>query len=221
MFKKVLIAEDHDTENIAVQITLRDLGVENPKYVYYCDHAFNWIKNAIRDGEPYDLLITDIEFEADGNVQEISDGLALIKAVKEIQPEIKTIVFTGKDRSTTINEMFKAGLLDGHVVKARRGGQHLREAIQAAFQNRLYQSPDIQKIVQERNSHEFTQFDMHIIKLLYEGISQKEMPEYLRQREIRPSSLSSIEKRLNLMKDVFGFTKNEQLVAHCKELKLI
>ncbi|MDM1295349.1 response regulator [Sphingobacterium sp. N143] len=221
MFKKVLIAEDHDTENVAVQITLRDLGVNHPKYVYYCDHALTWIKNAIRDGEPYDLLITDIEFEDDGNFQEIKDGLALIKAVKEIQPDIKTIIFTGKDRSVTINEMFKAGQIDGHVIKARRGGQHLREAIQAVYQNRIYQSPDTKKIIQEQNSHEFTQLDLHIIKLLYEGIAQKDMPQYLQQRDIKPSSLSSIEKRLNLMKDILGFTKNEQLVAYCKEMELI
>ncbi|MDF2517913.1 MAG: hypothetical protein K0R59_3209 [Sphingobacterium sp.] len=221
MFKKVLIAEDHDTENVAVQITLRDLGVHNPKYVYYCDHALTWIKNAIRDGEPYDLLITDIEFEDDGNFQEIKDGLALIKAVKEIQPDIKTIIFTGKDRSIAINEMFKSSQIDGHVIKARRGGQHLREAIQAVYQNRIYQSPNTKKIIQEQNSHEFTQLDLHIIKLLYEGVAQKDMPQYLQQRDIKPSSLSSIEKRLNLMKDILGFTKNEQLVAYCKEMELI
>jgi hypothetical protein len=125
-----------------------------------------------------------------------------------------------KALKTTI-PFFKNNEIDGLVRKARRDGQHLREALQAVDQNRTYQSPDSKKFIQEQNSHEFTQFDLHIIKLLYEGVSQKEMPEYLQQRDIRPSSLSSIEKRLNLMKDVLGFIKNEQLVAHCKELGFI
>lgn len=221
MFKKVLIAEDHEITNISVQKTLLDLGMPIPKYVYYCDHALTWIKNALRDGEPYDLLITDIEFEDDESVQELKDGLALVKAVKLLQPDIKVIILTAKDRSSLISGMFKANQIDGLVRKSRRDGQHLREALHAVAQNRTYQSPDSKKYMQEQNSHEFTKLDLHIIKLLNQGISQKEMPEYLQQRDIRPSSLSSIEKRLNLMKDVLGFTKNEQLMAYCKEMELI
>jgi len=79
----------------------------------------------------------------------------------------------------------------------------------------------VKKAVQENNSHEFTSFDLHIIKLLYEGVPQKEMSDYLQQRDIVPNSLSSIEKRLNIMKNVLGFSKNEQLVAHCKEIDIL
>jgi two-component system capsular synthesis response regulator RcsB len=50
---------------------------------------------------------------------------------------------------------------------------------------------------------------------------QKDIPDYLQQKEIKPSGLSSIEKRLNLMKESLGFTKNEQLVAYCKDFGLI
>ncbi|WP_437917935.1 response regulator [Sphingobacterium sp. LRF_L2] len=221
MFKKVLIAEDHEITNISLQKALHDLGIQHTKYVYYCDHALTWIKKAICEDEPYSLLVTDIEFEDDDNPQEIKDGLSLIKAVKKIQPDIKVIVLTAKDRSAVLNQMFKNNQIDGLVRKARRDGQHLSEALKAVFQNRIYQSPDSKKFTEEQNSHEFTAFDLHIVKFLYEGISQKQMPEYLQQRGIKPSSLSTIEKRLNLMKDVLGFTKNEQLVAYCKEIELI
>jgi len=59
------------------------------------------------------------------------------------------------------------------------------------------------------------------IVLILEGALQKDIPLYLQQKEIKPSSLSSIEKRLNLMKEVLGFSKNEQLVAYCKDINLI
>lgn len=221
MFKKVLIAEDHEMTNVSVQKALKALGVEVVKYVHYCDHALNWINNALRDKEPYDLIITDIEFEDDESPQHIKDGLSLIKAIKMVQPDIKVILFTAKDRNSKITEMFKLNQIDGMVRKSRRDGQFLQEALVAVQHNKTYQSPDVKKFVQERNSHEFTQFDLHVIKLLYEGVSQKDMPLYLQQREVIPSSLSSIEKRLNIMKDVLNFTKNEQLVAHCKEIGII
>lgn len=221
MFKKVLIAEDHEMTNVSVQKTLKELGVEDVKYVHYCDHALTYINNALRDKDPYDLIITDIEFEDDESPQHIKDGLSLIKAIKTVQPDIKVILFTAKDRTAKISEMFKLNEIDGMVRKARHDGRHLREALQVVYNNKIYQSPDVKKVIQERNSHEFTAFDLHIIRLLYEGVSQKDMPLYLQQREIIPSSLSSIEKRLNTMKDVLNFTKNEQLVAHCKEIGII
>jgi two-component system capsular synthesis response regulator RcsB len=55
MFKKVLIAEDHESASISVQKTLADLNVAHDikNNVYYCDDALNRIKKALRDQEPY------------------------------------------------------------------------------------------------------------------------------------------------------------------------
>lgn len=221
MFKKVLIAEDHEIANISVQKTLQELGVHTAEYVYYCDDAFKWVKNSVRDEDPYDLLITDIEFEDDDTIQTIKNGLELVRAVKTIQPQIKVVILSARSGSKEVDDLFKNNMLNGYVRKARRDGQYLKEALRAAYDNKIYKSPDLRNTVQERNSHEFTVFDLHVVKLLCEGISQKEMPFYLQQNDIKPSSLSSIEKRLNLMKEVLNFTKNEQLVAYCKEIGLV
>ncbi len=221
MFKKVLIAEDHEIANISVQKTLHEFGIPDAKYVFYCDHALTWIKKAVAQGEPYDLLLTDIEFEDDDNQQELRNGLDLIRAVKTVQPDIKVIILSAMDRTAEIDGLFKQGMVDAYVRKARKDAQHLKEALQAIAMNKTYKSPDLKKVVQEKNSHEFSSLDMHIVRFLYEGIPQKEMPKYLQERNIKPSSLSSIEKRLNLMKDVLDFNKNEQLVGYCKEIGLI
>lgn|SRR5690606_14034059 len=221
MFKKVLIAEDHDTENFAVQITLRDLGVVDADYVYYCDHALTWIKNAIRAGQPYDLLITDINFKDDGSAQEIKDGLSLVKVVKSVQPDIKVVVMTVQEITPVAHEMLKAKQIDGYVLKARRGREHLKEALQMVYQGRTYQSGGNRKAVPDQNSYEFSQLDLQIVNLLYQGIPQYRMPEILKQMGAKASSLSTIEKRLNLMKESLGFNNNGQLVAHCRDAELI
>ena len=48
MFKKILIAEDHESSSISVQKTLEDLSISNTDYVYYCDDSLAKIKKSIR-----------------------------------------------------------------------------------------------------------------------------------------------------------------------------
>ncbi len=221
MFRKVLIAEDHEIANISVQKTLEALGISGAKYVYYCDDAFSWVSNALRTGEPYDLLITDLYFEEDHYEQQLADGDQLIRAVKHLQPSLKVIVFSAESRPAVVNRLFKSHSIDGYVRKARRDAQHLKEALQAVYGQKTYLSPDVKQQVSDKNAHEFTHFDITIITLLSQGILQKDIPYYLRQKNIRPSGLSSVEKRLNLMKDVLGFSKNEQLIAYSKDIGVI
>ncbi|MCT1525505.1 response regulator [Sphingobacterium hotanense] len=217
MFRKVLIAEDHEITNVSVQRTISDLGVEIAKYVYYCDDALAWISRALRDGDAFDLLITDLSFEEDFNKQRIAGGIELIQAVKVIQPNLKIIVFSGEDRPAIIDRLFNEYGIDGYVRKARRDAQHLKEAFIAIDQGHTYVSFDIKQSLKQSHTYEFSNIDIQIVKLLSEGVLQKEIPNHLKQRNIKPSGLSSVEKRLNMMREVLAFNKNEQLVAYCKD----
>src|SRR5258708_24293087 len=98
MIKKVLIAEDHESSNISVQKTLEEMGIGDPDYVYYCDDALVRIQKAKEGGEPYDLLITDLYFDADHRPQKIGGGAVLINAVREVQPELRVLVFSAEGK---------------------------------------------------------------------------------------------------------------------------
>lgn len=221
MFRNVLIVEDHEIANISVQKTLEALGIHGARYVYYCDDAFAWVNNAIRMGDPYDLLITDLYFEKDHYEQRLANGSELIHAVKQVQPDLKVIVFSAESRTAVVNALFKSHSVDGYVRKARRDAQHLKEALQAVYGHKTYLSPDLKQSIDAKNAHEFTPFDITIISLLSQGVLQKDIPYYLKQKHIKPSGLSSVEKRLNLMKEVLGFSKNEQLIAYSKDIGVI
>ncbi|MES2650633.1 MAG: response regulator [Bacteroidota bacterium] len=221
MFKRVLIAEDHESTNISVQKTLSDLGVAHTDYVYYCDDALMRIQKAVKEDAPYDLLITDLSFEEDHRKQQISDGTVLIKAAKKEQPSLKVIVFSGENKTAAIDALFKELNIDGYVRKARHDAKELKLAIETIYKNKIYLSTDLRQAVKEKNSYEFTNFDITIISLLTNGTPQKDIPIYLRKNNIKPSGLSSVEKRLNYMKETLGFSKNEQLIAFCKDLGII
>jgi hypothetical protein len=57
--------------------------------------------------------------------------------------------------------------------------------------------------------------------LLSNGVLQKDIPNHLQEKKIKPSGLSSVEKRLNYMKEVLSFKNNEQLIAFCKDIGVI
>ena len=221
MFKRVLIAEDHEMTSISVRKTLDDLGIAQTEYTYYCDDAYMHIKKNVHSEQPFDLLITDLSFEEDHRTQLLAGGLELIAAVKAIQPDIKVLVFSAENKAAIIDTLFKELGINAYVRKARNDAQDLKMGIEAIFKNKTYLSAHLKSIIKQKNAYEFSNYDITIISLLSQGTLQKDIPNYLQQNNIKPSGLSSVEKRLNLMKEILEFTKNEQLVAYCKDFGII
>lgn len=219
MIKKVLIAEDHESANISLRKTLEDLAIVDTAHVYYCDDALNKIAIALKAGSSFDLLITDLYFEPDACKQALSGGTELITAARKIQPDLKILVFSAESRPASIRLLYDQFDIDGFVRKARNDAKELKEAISEIARHRRYFPRHIRQLIEKRmNDYPFTEFDIRIITLIAQGVPQKEIPAHLKRDGIKPSGLSSIEKRLNQMKEALGFFKNEQLVLHCKEL---
>ena len=221
MFKKILIAEDHEMGSLSVQKTLEDLNIPKVDYVYYCDDAMSKVQKALRENDPYDLLITDLSFEEDHYTQNIKDGQVLIQKVREIQPALKVIVFSGQHKSGIIDSLFKNYHINGYVRKARNDSKELKKSIASVFINENYLSTDLKQEVKKFNNYEFSAYDIILVTLLSKGILQKNIPVHLQEKDIRPNSLSSIEKKLNSLKEDLEVTSNEQLVAFCKDIGII
>jgi DNA-binding NarL/FixJ family response regulator len=221
MIKKILIAEDHESANISVQKTLEEMGIGDADYVYYCDDALVGIQRAVAAGAPYDLLITDLYFEADHRPQKIESGAQLIYAVREIQPDLRVLVFSAEGKIPAIEALYTAANIDGYVRKGRHDAKELKLAIgQIAGRERYFPRFYTQATRQE-NVHDFTPYDIKIISLMAQGMRQKDIPVYLQKKQIKPAGLSSIEKRLGYIREVLNFSSNEQLVAYCKDMGIV
>ncbi len=223
MFKKVLIAEDEDFINISLRTTLKDLGViqDNRDFVSYCDDALNRVKKAIQEGNPYELLVTDLSFLEDARKQEIASGTELIKAVKELQSTIKVLVFSVDDRKSTANSLFINLGINGYVPKTRGAAADFRSAISAIYDGKKYYSQNLRNDVKMLHSYEFTEIEKTIVLLLYKGKSQKEISTYLEQNQIKPWSLSSIEKTLSHLKTELNVSTPAQLIGYCRDNHII
>lgn len=220
-FENILITEDHDMANLSLRITLEDLQLPRPQHAYYCDHALTMISAALRDGHPYDLLVTDLFFQIDGTTSQLPDGIGLIKLARQLQPGLKVLVFSAESRQAAIRRLYDDLEINGFVRKARGDAQELKNAIEQIAKNKRYYPRDYRLNATQGNQHAFTTYDKTIIRLLADGYAQKDIPVWLENNDIRPCGLSSVEKRLNLIKTVMSFTKNEQLVLFCKEMGLI
>ncbi|MCZ4245264.1 response regulator [Pedobacter punctiformis] len=221
MFKNVLIVEDHEMANLSLRSVLSNLGITiaDTDYVFQCDSALTRVQKALRDGKPYELMITDLSFDDDYTQQKISDGKELIKAVKNVQPDIKVLVFSSENRALIANALFKELNIDAYVPKARHDAKDLKSAIETIYKNKKYVSSNLRQ--KEENIHHFTEYDKMIVSLLSSGKSQKEMPDLLRENKMEPSSLSAIEKRINLIKTTLNISNNPQLIAYCIANKII
>jgi two-component system, NarL family, captular synthesis response regulator RcsB len=221
MIKKILIAEDYESSNLSVQKTIEELGINNPDYVYYCDDALRRIEKCKQHNDSYDLLITDLYFDDDERVQTLKGGMDLIAAARKIQPDLKVLVFSAESKPIVIETLFNTYGIDGYVRKARYDTKELKLAISHIANNQSYFPRHLVQLIKKKNTHEFTEYDIAIISLLASGMRQKDIPAYLQDHQIRPWGLSSVEKRLNLMREVLEMSKNEQLVAYCKDMGII
>ncbi|MCF3110246.1 response regulator [Niabella sp. CC-SYL272] len=221
MIQKILIAEDYESSNLSVQKTLADLNITNPDYVYYCDDALLRIQKAVQANASYDLLITDLHFEEDHRQQKITSGTALIAAARRIQPDLKILVFSATGKPAIIEALFEKEDIDGYVYKGRNDARELKLAIEQIAANRRYVP---QQFIQERrqkNAFELDTFDITLLSLMVKGMRQQEISEYLKKNNQKPSALSSIEKRLNALKEALDCNTNEQLVAHCVKMGIV
>ncbi|MBY0487518.1 MAG: response regulator [Flavobacteriaceae bacterium] len=219
MFKKVIIAEDFDSINLAVMQVLSELGVTQIHHAKYCDDAQLKIKKANLDNQPFDLLISDLSFRADHRKVELVGGDDLIKWVREVQPDLKIIVHSVEDKTFHIKSLFENQNIDGFVIKGRRSIKQLKTAINTLFLNdNKYISPEVDYILQDKTINEIDDYDIELIKQLSLGVPQEKMDIKFKELGITPNSKSTIEKRIGKLKDYFKANNTVHLISIAKDL---
>jgi len=221
MYKKVLIAEDFDSINIAVKQTLENLGVQEIDYAKYCDDAILKLKKALQDNQPFDLLISDLSFVEDYREVTIASGEELIQAIKKIQPEINVIVYSVEDKPYIIKTLFDEAQINGYVKKGRNSISQLKTAIETLLYGKTFISPELAHAMQDKTGKEIDSYDITLLSHLSNGVAIEEMETLFKHLNITPNSKSTIEKRVAKLKDYFKANNNIHLIAITKDLGII
>lgn len=220
MFKNVLIADDLGSINQGVSTVLKELNINNITKVQYCDDAYLKVKKAVMDNEPYDLLITDLSFELDHRAPTLNSGEALIGILKKEHPTLPIIAYSIDDRLQMVRGLSQLGV-NGYVCKGRNGLVELLEAINSVYKGQQYFSPKIATALNNKTDLEIDAYDIKLLQNVSKGLSQDEISTLFKKKGISPSSLSSIEKRLNKLKIQLNSKNTIHLIAISKDLGLI
>ena len=221
MFQKIIAAEDFESASISVQKALSDLKIPETQYFNYCDDALDFIKKSLAENKPIELLITDLSFEEDYKIQKLKSGKDLIIEARKLVPNLKILVFSTEKRSQILKELFDDLKINGFVSKGRMDVQNLKKAINTIYKNEKYLSQENLINLRKTDTIELTTLEFTVLELLSEGISQKKMPEILKNKNIKPNGLSSVEKTINVLKETFSAKSNEHLISICKDLGIL
>lgn len=222
MFKKVLVVEDLDTVGYGISTMLeKDLGVKEVVLTQYCDDAYLKIQSALFKNSPFDLLITDLSFQRDHRPLTIDSGKSLIEKIRTKNLELPIIICSVEEKPDTVTRFIKKNKVSAYVLKGRDGLKDLKNAVKAVFQGKKFLSDKIERLAYGKNLFEIEDYDISLLAYLSNGFTQDQISNLLSTKGVSPSSLSSIEKRLNRLKDVFQASNNVQLVANAKDLGLI
>lgn len=221
MFKKVLISDDLGSVNQGVHTVLKALNIAKIDMAQYCDDAYLKVHSAYKSKQPYELLITDLSYIADHRTQKITSGEELVEVLKKDFPGLSIIVYSVEDRLQKVRHLVLNNHISGYVCKGRRGLIELSEAINNAFKNTLYLSPQVAQALQSSHNLEIDDYDIHLLKVLALGYSKEQISKHLKQNNVSPNSISSIEKRQNKLFIHFKANNATHLVAITKDLGLI
>ncbi|MDI5899527.1 response regulator [Flavobacterium sp. LB2P84] len=222
MFHKVLIAEDLDSISIAVIQALEEISILEIHHAKYCDDAFLKIKKALHDNQPYNLLISDLSFKPDHRENRLNSGEELIEAVKKVQPDIKTIVFSIEDKSFRIKSLFNNLGINAYISKGRNSIPELKKAIQRIYNNEeIKPSAEISYALRDKSLFEIESYDISLLRSLSKGLTLEDISSEFKDSGIIPNGSSSLEKRINRLKIYFKASNNVHLIAITKDLGLV
>ena len=213
MFKKIIIAEDVDNENLGIVSSIEAFTHTKVETTQSCDKTLSRIQQAIKLDKPYDLLISDLSFYLDTRIShKITTGKQLIESVKTIQPDIKIIVFSGEDKPAIIKSFFENNYINGYVCKGLYGLSELKRAITQVYEGNSFSCPVSKKALHQRNVTQLDTYEIQLLRLLANGYKQDEISIQFVKKGIQPNSKRSIEDRIRKLRQDFDAKTTVQLI---------
>ncbi|MFD2562745.1 response regulator [Aquimarina rubra] len=221
MFTKVLVAEDYEIANQGIVKVLNDeVDIHNIHEAKYCDDAYLKFRKAHKDGELFELLITDLSFKEDHKVQIRTSGIELIQDIRKIQPDIKVIVYSQESRPDKINMLFQKLNINGYVCKGQHAVKELVNCVQGVYKGDTVLPAEVTDATKD-NIINLDDFDIMLLEELAQGFTKKEIVQKLKKQKISPNSESTIDKRVSKLFDDFKAKNTTHLVAIVKDLGLL
>ena len=203
----VLVADDHDLFRDSLKILLEQ---DKEVHIVACAHDGNEAFEFCKQYNP-DVVLMDI-------LMPECDGVQSVKLIKDKFPEIKVIMLTSLNDDYSISQALMNGA-DGYLSKNLRG-EELIKAIKSANNGMVAMQQDtLNSIVKQFEVNglrrqlesfdiELTDKERELIRLLVEGMSNKEIAAQFKVSE------GSIKNNVTQLLKKFGLESRVQLVVY-------
>ncbi len=205
----VLIIEDHPLITEAYKKAFSQISLKNPKLNFIistannCDTAYLKIKEASKR-QGLDIVFLDIKLPPSQKGMILS-GEDLGLKIIELLPNSKIIVSTTFNDNYRMNSIFKNLNPEGFLIKNDLNPKELVSAIETIIEGNPYYSKSVIELMRKLTANDFL-IDAIDRKLLYElskGTKMSQLPDII------PLSVSALEKRKRVLKEVFDLADKE------------
>ena len=222
MAHKILIAEDIDSINTGIISTLKERYDFEIEHVNTCDNAYLKIIKANKENCPFDLLISDLSFKTNGLLSpKLQNGEELTREAKKHHHQLKTIIYTIEDKPSLLKRLKEELEVNGIVLKGLNSLTELCNAIDDVLVDKNYYTAEVLQIIKNDVTVSIESYDIKLLELLAKGLSQQEISLNFKENNIKPASISAIEKRIGDLKSAFKANNSIHLVAIAKDMWLI
>lgn len=210
---KILLVDDHVPITGFLEQTLQRL--QQPIEVTICN-SFKAAYHTIFDNSikpSFDLIFLDLSMPkyADKN---INNGEDLAILIRNTYPTIKIIFLTGLYKNNQLNRIIKTinpeGIFDKMDIKI----DSFLKAMTMIFRGEYYKSITVLESITNYNQITscFDAIDLQIINLIKEGVTTKNLPDYL------PFTISGVNKRKQRIKEILGIDtgNDEDIIRECR-----
>ena len=180
----VLLVEDHELYRMGLSMLL-----SKAEGITLCAEAADGLEGikSARENNP-DVILMDIGLP---NI----DGIESTQRIKDLNPDVKILIFTSRDSENDVFEAFKAGA-DGYIMKGATPEQTI-SAIKAVNEGIGWIDPNIAKMVfsnlqrpqaqivstpeikKAPNSYGLTERELDVLELMVEGLSNPQIADKL------------------------------------------
>jgi len=222
MVNRILIAEDIDSINTGIITILNEKFNMQIEHANSCDNAYLKILKAQKDQIPFDLLISDLSFKSENYLEnKLKNGEELIKASKQVQNDLKTIVYTIEDKTSLLKRLKDELQVNSIVLKGLNSLMELCKAIDKVKESENYFPQEVVQKLKNDSTTTITPFDTKVLELLSQGFTQQDIAKKFKEQSIKPNSLSALEKRISELKSIFSAKNSIHLVAIAKDMCII
>lgn len=223
MINKILVVDNFDCASLATSQALKVVFTSEIVIANCFDEAYLKIKRGLFDHQaPFDLLICNLSFKNQFRDTILNSGEEFILDVKQIQPNIKIIVFSAENKSYRIKSLFNKSNINAFVCKGRNSVPELIKAVQCVINDTINNSLfGLSNTLAESSILNVEEYDISLLKLLSLGLTLEEIGFDFRKTKTIPNGYSTIEKHINKLKIDFGAKNTVHLVAIAKDIGLV